>query len=200
LLVTCRRFYRLTIPLLYRRLEITSGGQGYSPSATEKATRHLHRTLKEDSSLRRHCFDLRIHIGDLSRIPPPQSLAIDFVTWLTSTQRLKVAGGFNTSVIYSSDGSITPDIQDRDGTWGVVDAAVQNMPDLVDLSLTPSASGILSLPQTIKTVSAAKRLRTLSLSGVPRTKSGFPWDKITNVWPLLVFLTYLPRYLSRYQI
>jgi len=149
ILLTCHRFYRLAIPHLYRRLEIAWGREGFRPSATETATRHLHRTLKEDYSLRRHCLDLCVHISDLdsTKEPSQQSLTVDVVTWLTRVQRLNVLGGSHASALHHRYGNSTLHIRDLDIAWDVTSAAVRNMPDLLELTVTPAFDAELNLPR-----------------------------------------------------
>ncbi|KAK0624376.1 hypothetical protein B0T14DRAFT_554245 [Immersiella caudata] len=181
ILLTCRRFYHLAVPHLYRRLEITWGRQGFHPSATETATKHLHRTVNEDRSLHRHCLDLQVHIGDPD--PAWQSWAIDFVTWLTRVQRLKISGGFHASAAGYARNDLALHVCDLDGAWEVIHAATQSMPDLFELTIAPTAYGHLSLPRTMSALRCAARLRILHLNGA-NTNTGHAWDVLPGSSPI----------------
>ena len=115
--IVCRRFHRLVAPYLYRDLEFapmpvpdadaippgtTPSPQsevwlpgGHFETISQRATKHLHRTLVENPSLRKHCKTLKISVdgSPAHRFPtyPDQwPILVDLLATLTETKKLTI--------------------------------------------------------------------------------------------------------------
>ncbi|CAH0026950.1 unnamed protein product [Clonostachys rhizophaga] len=101
LALVCRRFHRITTPLLYRDIDIQCNG-ACGPHRDVRRTKLLHHTFRSNQSLRQHCQSLVIKFGPNSwdsmepidgddSTPNLAYIAVDFVKWLYNTAELRIS-------------------------------------------------------------------------------------------------------------
>jgi hypothetical protein len=143
----CHRFNYLISVILYRDVNIRMSCYEGNSLLLRRATRCLHRTLKEKPSFRKNCRSLSIHIGYSSRNAVLVPYLMDLVAWLTSTKVFSMHGGFEV---------------ERDKRL-LFKTAVQHMPMLEEISFSRD----MDLRQVYETVISLSHLKVLKLSGIP---------------------------------
>ncbi|KAJ5498467.1 hypothetical protein N7453_007518 [Penicillium expansum] len=146
--LVCKRFYRITMPYLYAEVVIyTDKNNWRRPSQISK---HLHRTLRENPLLWKHCRHLTVsynkNIDNLY-------IATDCVTWLTAVKTLTFWG------------------LEGKKAWELLRLATKHMSGCNALSLDSDHCYNLHLPFVIDVLGDFKsgllpNLETLRLSGV----------------------------------
>ncbi|EAW10949.1 uncharacterized protein ACLA_065830 [Aspergillus clavatus NRRL 1] len=148
LAVTCRRFSRIALPLLYRSISFT-----LDPPA--KHLQKLQAVLASSHLLRYHCRTLRIRVTDIWPLPDEYfPLMNDLICSLPHVQSLVFNGGYGTN---------------PEEMWTMVRLASENMPHARSLSLSRVCDG-LHVRDILEHVDFPS-LQTLDLHGIYRPEN-----------------------------
>ncbi|KAH6609167.1 hypothetical protein Trco_002513 [Trichoderma cornu-damae] len=153
---TCRRFHSIATLVLYRDLNMCASRYNWNSLLLRRATRCLHRTLKEKPELRKHCSLLSIDLGYSTNSAVLVPYLMDLAVWLTHTKTLRIDGRF----------------KGGEEELLLSKAAVQHMPMLEGVSLLNG----LDLRQVYETVSCLSHLRVLELSGTSAPHDPLLWN------------------------
>lgn len=158
---TCSRFNRIVASILYRNINLCTSHYKDDLLMLRQATSCLHRTMKENPSLRSKCRSLSIHIGDGSNDATLASYLIDLVVWLKNTRVFSIRG--------SSEAS-NDDL--------LLKTAAQHMPMLEEVKI----SWGLDLMQMHRAFVDLSHLRVLDLSKIRILNDRLPWYafKVSN--------------------
>lgn len=199
---TCRRFYRIVLPLMYHRFSLSVGHHIITRCVRMplEALRLLGRSLRENPSLGSYCKKIwlrlehpripegepwdDIHLTDLAVDPDVLEeiqLTKDLAGLLTGVEDLTITGGFHH--------------YQHVGVWDIVATAAARMPELHELSLchwsqpVPEVTGPL-----LKCTALSTSLKRLEAERIADHDS--PLDKVANVREIFIppfsFIRVLP--------
>ena len=155
LVLVCRRFHRVVLPLLYHTIRFDYPHQIVPPTT---AVRRLYRGLQENPSLRQYCKAFSIHVSDIRSTSTVEDFffANVFVSWLTKVRCLQIYGGF--------------DKPHNEQTWLLIRNIVQQMREIEHLFIARECWG-LHLGPIMEQIDLPS-LRKLEIHGISERKDG----------------------------
>jgi hypothetical protein len=154
--LVCQRFYKISVTILYRGIQASSGTDDMAFIPPGASVRALHRSLSEHPALRFHCRKLVVyrrwrHKGWMG---PSWCIINDITSWLTKITDLTLYGGF----------------ENDNGNWQWLARAAEHMPDIQKISLwRQELVGLQFKP--ILDLPTYPKLRDLTLHGISRSAS-----------------------------
>jgi hypothetical protein len=144
--VVCKRFNQLAVPFLYHDIDFNTNSEGHIIPPGFMASR-LHRTIKENPSLRPLCRSLNITVDSVKLSAEDFHIAVELLFWLKNVRSFMINGGF----LYGME------------TWPMLYHAFKYMPLITELSINRRYSNLILSP-----ILAIKlpNLQSLRLSGV----------------------------------
>lgn len=119
---TCRRFNRLVVSILYRNICLSISHYKDDLLMLCRAIGCLHRTMKENPSLRSKCRSLSIHIGDGANNVTLASYLMDLVVWLKNTRVLSIresSEAGNGDLLFKTAAQHMPMLEEVYLSWGL---------------------------------------------------------------------------------
>ncbi|KAK7224455.1 hypothetical protein V2G26_012458 [Clonostachys chloroleuca] len=184
LALTSRHFHQLITPLLYSEIGIQCNGACRNKFKELWITRHLHRTFRENPSLRTHCKRLEIEFGssletfvvDPTRGSNLFGIAFDFLKWLTNIEELRIVGWPQYPYLWGDQSALAPT---RGDYLQLLSLASEHLTSLRHLELATHSLATLDLPAlstALGRLDISACLRTLDISGISNFGTVRDWE------------------------
>ncbi|CAG9956513.1 unnamed protein product [Clonostachys rosea f. rosea IK726] len=187
LALTSRYFHQLVTPLLYSEIEIQCNATCQNKFKEIWITRHLHRTFRENPSLRTHCKRLGIEFGCSRKTfvgdRPSHGtnlfwIAFDFLKWLPNIEELRLVAWPQYLPLWAYQGlaALGPT---RGDYLQVLSLASEHLASLRHLELATRGSATLDLPAlstTLGGLDISACLRILDIRGISSFGTMRDWE------------------------